>query len=974
MDRLFPAPSRREIYLDVLYLDFFEHVDSPKDWRNLGSVRSDDGVRADPTTSAPLYQASFLQAWLFFGLISEFFKAHVSPSRFLASGPMGARLVSIDPAELAGEVDKLGNHVRSLAADRRGDFLQCSEEILNLASEEVEHYDIVRPLPSAEEWELDQLAKVILSIRLLICYFRLTLALFPWSSPKDYLRSWSTWTIDLPSYIRNCLKSNATNRTRNNLPEAANDGGRDTLSMLLLLGRFVRNGWCSVRARQMFMSYDLLILNYLSQLKRVNDQEVCHRNCEKQEHCVAYDLPDFRLFRYETQHIEGCDCEQGSVDLNQLIAIVNRGGIPLVSIDPETPDLQMTLEEHDGVGKYVAISHVWSDGLGNPHSNSLPLCQLRRITQLLLAVHRKEKSQMSILERWATRWVSAALGNLISRKTPRLYFWMDTLCIPSRRGTGSIEYGKDLKLKAMKMITPIIQGADQTLVLDTDLDCMTECVEDWRSEEHDEEMVARLLASKWMQRSWTFEEGALARDCYFKVAGEGLERLSDLEKPRLYDRYSMVSSIEISLHLQYPLKWLLAGPLNERRKQASRPGASMAQRRKFAKSRVSQLVEAWNGLLERSATKAEDPPIIFANILDFNVNTIGRLDPEQRLPSVIKSCDDIPASLLFNAKHRPKRGGYDAWIPSQIAGNRLTQSAILRKGLSQNGLVLDRTTCERDSFHVLRSEIMVPFDELAFEINNEDDKSKYIVESTLPDRARNDAGVEGSFSATCIMIDYSTGTRDRNGYTARGAIFSLRDRDRADGYESKEILIAYERPVYIWSEQQWLHVKQRERPAMTVFRVENIEGDQRVTLEQNCSDWDTTYTRRSLLPPKSYEPKKKVVIASIILGKFLIFPLIVLGLEWACRSTFRETETFKCGANRHSSHIPIAGFITIAVLAIMKWARKRAYRSWLRSFDDEWDPKAHVSLTRRVTESTLSLTQILRRRQWIDRGSAETEL
>ena len=835
MDRLFPAPPSRETYLDVIYLDLFEHVDSPIDWRKLGTVRSEDGLAADPYTSSPLYQASFLQAWLFFGLISEFFRAHVSPMRFLTAGPMGARLVSIDPAELADEVDKLGNYVRSLTPDRRGDFLQYSEEAVTFASEQVEYYDIERQLPSADAWERDQLAKVTLSIRLLICYFRLTLALYPWSSSKDYLRSWSTWRSDLPNYVRKCLTSTATNRARNNLPEAANEGGRDTLSMLLLVDRFVQNGWCSVKARQMFTTYDLLVLNYLSQVKRVEDGTISHRDCDRRERCVAYDVPDIRLFRYETQHIEGCDCEHGSIDLGQLVAIVNRGGIPLVSIDPDVPDLQMTLEEHDGAKKYAAISHVWSDGLGNPHSNSLPLCQLRRLAQLLLAVQRKEKSKMSMLETWATKWVSGSISSLIFKETSRLYFWMDTLCIPSKRGTGSLEYGKDLKLKAMKMITPITQGADQTLVLDTNLECMTECVQDWRSEEHDEEMVARLLASKWMQRSWTFEEGALARDCYFKVAGEGLETLSDLEKPRLYDRYSLASSIEISLHLQYPLKWLLAGPLNERRKLASRPGASRAQRQKYAKSRTSQLVEAWNGLLERSATKAEDPPMIFANILDFNVNTIGRLEVEQRLPSVIKSCDEIPASLLFNAKHKPRRGGCDAWIPSRIEGNRLTQSGTLRKGLSQNGLVLDRTDCKGYEFHVVQSEVMVPLDELIFEIENEDDGSKCIVESISPDADGHSARVEGSFSTTCIMIDHSTGTRDRNGYTARGAVFSMRDRARADEDAPEETLIVYERPLYIWSEQQWMHVKQCERPPMNVFRVGNIGEDLRVTLEQGIN-------------------------------------------------------------------------------------------------------------------------------------------
>jgi len=56
---------------------------------------------------------------------------------------------------------------------------------------------------------------------------------------------------------------------------------------------------------------------------------------------------------------------------------------------------------------YVAISHVWSDGLGNAIANTLPWCQLQRIQGLVDALYQD------------------TAGN--QHPVP---FWMDTLCVP----------------------------------------------------------------------------------------------------------------------------------------------------------------------------------------------------------------------------------------------------------------------------------------------------------------------------------------------------------------------------------------------------------------------------------------------------------------------------------------------------------------------------------------------------------------
>ena len=58
-------------------------------------------------------------------------------------------------------------------------------------------------------------------------------------------------------------------------------------------------------------------------------------------------------------------------------------------------------------GGYLAISHVWADGLGNLEATSLPQCQVMQLSQY-------------------TRQQS----NCLHAVPPIRHFWVDTLCVP----------------------------------------------------------------------------------------------------------------------------------------------------------------------------------------------------------------------------------------------------------------------------------------------------------------------------------------------------------------------------------------------------------------------------------------------------------------------------------------------------------------------------------------------------------------
>src|SRR3984885_1142300 len=94
------------------------------------------------------------------------------------------------------------------------------------------------------------------------------------------------------------------------------------------------------------------------------------------------------------------------------LASARNGQIPLFAISGSDDDIHIHVVPSETTKKYVAISHVWSDGLGNPEENSLPRCQLQFLQKRLVN-----------------------LEGLGSDPSHRL-LWMDTICVPTTSDTG----------------------------------------------------------------------------------------------------------------------------------------------------------------------------------------------------------------------------------------------------------------------------------------------------------------------------------------------------------------------------------------------------------------------------------------------------------------------------------------------------------------------------------------------------------
>lgn len=91
-----------------------------------------------------------------------------------------------------------------------------------------------------------------------------------------------------------------------------------------------------------------------------------------------------------------------AVAQDELRKIIADGGVPLISIDDtgrtalkNCEQTSLRIRPRLEFDSYIAVSHVWADGLGNPDDNALPFCQIKRL------VDRVKVVLLGMTSRWA---------------------------------------------------------------------------------------------------------------------------------------------------------------------------------------------------------------------------------------------------------------------------------------------------------------------------------------------------------------------------------------------------------------------------------------------------------------------------------------------------------------------------------------------------------------------------------------------
>jgi hypothetical protein len=157
-----------------------------------------------------------------------------------------------------------------------------------------------------------------------------------------------------------------------------------------------------------------------------------------------------------------------------VLFYADEGKLELASIQPTESDQNM----------YIAISHVWADGLGNPDENSMYRCQLKLMQERVTNVARRMRDCLQ------------------DPQTFKAWFWIDTLCVQAEESPE--------KTAAIASMETVYKKAAAVLVIDSDLELIDEVF--WPAH-----ITIMILSSMWITRLWTIQEAAFAHEVFFQL-------------------------------------------------------------------------------------------------------------------------------------------------------------------------------------------------------------------------------------------------------------------------------------------------------------------------------------------------------------------------------------------------------------------------------------------------------------------------
>jgi len=381
-------------------------------------------------------------------------------------------------------------------------------------------------------------------------------------------------------------------------------------------------GWCPDQINMCRIRFNISSQYYASRLQRPLQRS--HKSCST-EQCVAYQIHEIELV---PKHISaGCECLPITSQSEKLKYLIGKETIPLAKLSFGTDSNDITLEivEAHPKQEYVAISHVWSHGLGNAIGNSLPTCQIKRI--------------MSIISQ---------------HSNPPHLFWLDTLCLPREP--------LHLRVQAVDNIRTIYEQAHRVLVFDEELLYTT------LDHSQTVEILMRIMLSGWMRRLWTLHEQAVSSNLWFQFSN-GAVRQDTLLNRVLGDSVLGTDAIEPAIDIVAL--------------QTASLIANTSKLRNEKEVHVA-LARLWNSLRWRETSWNEDETICMANILKFDREQVEELQNtsfESRMTKFLDLFTTFPKGLAFLPGPRMQEASL-GWAPSSwlIRRHNLDDQRELRIG------------------------------------------------------------------------------------------------------------------------------------------------------------------------------------------------------------------------------------------------------------------------------------------------------
>jgi hypothetical protein len=349
-----------------------------------------------------------------------------------------------------------------------------------------------------------------------------------------------------------------------------------------LLERLQNQGWCP-------STYDFLVRDNISVTEftsitlPTDIRAGRHQDCSRTE-CYAHNI---KIGSYQTLHLNTeCRCEFIRAPLEDIRKYLSEGRIFALNLEVLLGDssLDAAVVPFENSMDVVAFSHIWSDGMGSYAEAGLPYCHVSRLRDLVQGARPEE-----------------------SKNQPPL-IWIDSLCIP---------IDKEARRSAIRTMATVYKKASTTIVLDSSL-------LRYRynpSERPFQELAVKILASTWMRRLWTLQEGALATELLF-----------------ILDAGNVAVSASWILHQAEKFPHCLITMTLAR---------TMVRMVKELNNRSVTLSNLLPLLGYRSCTKPEDETLAISPILGLDESPLLMATGEERMAIFWRLIERLPLAVIF---------------------------------------------------------------------------------------------------------------------------------------------------------------------------------------------------------------------------------------------------------------------------------------------------------------------------------------
>lgn len=400
------------------------------------------------------------------------------------------------------------------------------------------------------------------------------------------------------------------------------------------------DGWCSHQVGYILSNLGLTGMYFCYTLGTSSGAK-SHKNCSM-ERCVVSQIDEAT---YTTVHSTlECRCSHVFPDMPKMKAIISQGGIPLICMNAKGNDTTIeVIQWRPGIA-YVAVSHVWADGLGNVAANSLPHCQLQnlrdRFTKSPLAWEANESQPTH--ERIV--YGQSRIG-VVGYNEEKVHFWIDTLCVPLNP--------KAVRKAAIQMMRQCYEQAAIVWVLDAEI---MQCSKN----DSYEEVMVRISCSQWLRRLWTLQEGAFAKNLVFELKDSTSYLNSLAESWRAHKAGNLYD----------PLPWRAYALIWKMRDLESGDESR----------RLTLLCEE---LQWRSTSKSADEAICMATLLGLDLAAILSVPDEEKMPLLFMLRQSFPSDILFWQGNKTQKRGF-RWAPDSFLSRHRFSTNNIQQGLHHN--------------------------------------------------------------------------------------------------------------------------------------------------------------------------------------------------------------------------------------------------------------------------------------------------